>query len=569
MNFEETLNYYIDKINCTSKQLADASHISQSVISRYRKGDRTPKYNSIQANAIKDGLISLAKKNKIDIDENKLKEEFDNTLNSGNIDFNTFKDNFNKLIDILNINVKSISKYIGFDASYLSKIRNGIRKPQNMSEFVDSICNYIVENYNDNISIEKISNLIGINISNNYYQTLYKWLSSNPNHNNNSINNFLVKLDEFDLNEYIKVIKFDELKVPTLPIQLPKSKTYYGLKGFKDSQLDVLKSIVLSKSKEDIYFYSNMSMIESSKDLDFTKKFMFGLACALKKGIHINMIHNLDRPFKEIMLGLEGWIPLYMTGQINPYYFKTSLDRIYSNIDISGGTAAMSGSYINSIDASKFYFTTKKDEVDYYRNNSKELIKKAERLVDIYTADKKHELDKFIDKCSNEPGNRFNICYNLPMYLISDKLLNTILDRNKISKKDKKMIIDYVEKDKSMFNKIVQNYSIVDKINILSKEEFEKSNMSLSLSNIFYNKKVLYNYDEYLEHIKLIKNFKNKNYSFIVNNKPIFKNINIYIINNKKVIISKENNPSIHFVFYHPKLVSAISKFEVQIIEKN
>ena len=126
MNFEETLNYYIDKINCTSKQLADASHISQSVISRYRKGDRTPKYNSIQANAIKDGLISLAKKNKIDIDENKLKEEFDNTLNSGNIDFNTFKDNFNKLIDILNINVKSISKYIGFDASYLSKIRNGI-----------------------------------------------------------------------------------------------------------------------------------------------------------------------------------------------------------------------------------------------------------------------------------------------------------------------------------------------------------------------------------------------------------------------------------------------------------
>ena len=46
-----------------------------------------------------------------------------------------------------------------------------------------------------------------------------------------------------------------------------------------------------------------------------------------------------------------------------------------------------------------------------------------------------------------------------------------------------------------------------------------------------------------------------------------FKNINITILPNKYVILSKENAPSIHFVIYHPTLVNAIEKLEVPIIE--
>lgn len=46
-----------------------------------------------------------------------------------------------------------------------------------------------------------------------------------------------------DLNEYIRVIKFDELKVPSVPFQIPSSKTYFGIKEMMESELDFLKSI--------------------------------------------------------------------------------------------------------------------------------------------------------------------------------------------------------------------------------------------------------------------------------------------------------------------------------------
>ena len=556
MNFSNLLNSYIEKINCTSKELSNTSGISESVISRYRNGERTPKHNSKQFNNIINGLEKLAKEKNVDYKT--IKEDFNNIFNT--IDIEVFKNNLNILIKELKINVADLSRYMGFDASYLSKIRNGERTPKNINDFINGISKYISDNYKSSSNIEKLSNIIGQNIQDNYYNDLLNWISNN-NNEYNSIDSFLEKLDNFDLNDYIKTIKFDKLKVPTMPINFPKSKNYYGLEGFKNSQLDTLKGIVLSKSKEDIFFYSNMPMIEGSEDLEFTKKFMFGLALILKKGQHINIIHNLDRPFNELMLGLEGWIPLYMTGLINPYYFKNNYNYLYNTIDITSGNYAMQGRCINgNIYKSSFYLTNKKDELKYYKDNSKILLKKASSLIDIYNKDRKTEYMEYINKINN---NISNIYYNLPIYTISDELLNKILNRNNINLNDQKIIKDYVNKEKKRIKNILINNKIFDKISILNENDFK---LSLSLSGIFYDKKINYSYSEYKEHLELIKEFKknnkNYNYNFIDN---IFKNINISIIGDDSFIVSKENAPSIHFVFNHPKLTNAIKNFKPQL----
>ena len=39
------------------------------------------------------------------------------------------------------------------------------------------------------------------------------------------INDFLISLDDFNLNDFIKAIKFDELKVPNIPFYKAKTKS--------------------------------------------------------------------------------------------------------------------------------------------------------------------------------------------------------------------------------------------------------------------------------------------------------------------------------------------------------
>lgn len=44
----------------------------------------------------------------------------------------------------------------------------------------------------------------------------------------------LQKMDEFNLDDYIRAIHFDSFKVPKVPFQLPVSRQYYGLKEMRE-----------------------------------------------------------------------------------------------------------------------------------------------------------------------------------------------------------------------------------------------------------------------------------------------------------------------------------------------
>ena len=576
MAFKDVLNKYIDEIDCSAKELANHSGISQVVISRYRKGDRIPKLKSKQLEALIDSLIKIANDKKID--STNIRNDLEKSLNNYDGDLDVFRKNFNELISLFNINVSDLARFIGYDASYLSKIRSGIRKPYNFKDFTNSICQYITNNYLNSSYKSTLKDIlkckdIDLDDKELILDKLYYWLTNNVLKNDNdNMNSFFQKLDGFDLNDYIKAIKFDKLIVPTLPKILFKTKIYYGFEGCKEAQLEVLKQIAFSKNKEEIFWYSNLPFDEMSKDLKFSKKYMMYLAFILKKGFKLNIVHDLDRPFNELLLGLEGWIPLYMTGQINPYYFKDNSNLIYSQIECSSDSSILHGEVITgNLDSAKLLVSNKKEDIEYYSKTSKLLLKKASSLMDIYNSSKKNEFNKVILDNISIKGIRKNILLSIPSYTFSLELLEKILNDNNISKEDQKVIIDYVKKEQDNVLTILNNNVINDEIVIFKKEDFEHNKVTLDLPGLFYDKKeIVYSYDNYLEHIKCLEDFKkrNNNYNYVIKNDSVFKNVNIKIIEGKQVIISKTNAPITHFVIYHPKLVNAIMNFRTIINEK-
>ena len=61
---------------------------------------------------------------------------------------------------------------------------------------------------------------------------------------------------------------------------------------------------------------------------------------------------------KDMMLGLENWIPLYMTGQISPYYLKGIQNKVYSHLHYTSGQAAMTGDCISGHHDTAHYYLT-------------------------------------------------------------------------------------------------------------------------------------------------------------------------------------------------------------------
>ena len=570
MKFSDLLNKYLEEFKCSSKKLSDLTGISPSVISRYRSNQRTPEKDSIQTKKIIDALVLLSNKKYTKED---ILLKINASLNKDDFDYETFSKNLNELINTLKINLKDMSKYTLFDSSHISRIRYGKTKPSEPIEFSKKVITYIINKYNTNEDLQKLASILNINNNelnqNILYDQLLIFLTNNKNTKETKIETFLTNLDNFNLNDYIKAIKFDELKIPNIPFYITKTKTYYGIEEMKKGELDFFKGTVLTKNNN-VFMCSDMPMEDMAKDIEFGKKWMFGIACMLKKGLHLNIIHNLDRPFNEMMLGLESWIPIYMTGQVTPYYFKDIKTNIYQNLTYVSNTLALAGESINGYhNKGKYYLTNNKKEVAYYQEKSQSLLKKASPLMNIYKNDSADLYNDFLKNYYkiNEPRTRY--LSSLPLFTISNNLLTSILKRNNINKNDITKILNYKNNLTLTYNSILNLSPIGDNIHILTKEEFENIKPNLLLSDIFYEKRINYTYEEYLKHLNETIEFskKNKNYKLNKLETLTFKNITITILNKQLVIISKEENPTIHFIIKHPKLINAISNFNPLVKE--
>lgn len=575
MTFSEQLNNYITQFECTSSDLATASGLSSTVISRYRNDERTPNIKSKQFEDLVDGLYIISNNKKIKISKEAIYNSLASTLSEIAINFEQLSKNFNELVKTLNINIADLARFINYDASFISKIRNGSRSPSKPKNFIQGVCNYIVTKYKSENDKKAISVLINCNLNDledksNFYLNLEKWLSTNLTPSHNYINDFLNNLDTFDLGKYIKAIHFDEMKVPFIPFYKPSSKTYYGIEEMKKGELDFFKATVLSKSNESVFMCSDMPMEDMAEDVEFGKKWMFAIAMMLKKCLHLNIIHNLDRPFNEMMLGLESWIPIYMTGQVSPYFFKGNPNSVYCHFNYVSENVALTGECVNGYhDKGKYTLITSKTDVAYYKKKAECLLNKATPLMVIYKKDTKNAYNAFISSSAKIKANRRRILSSLPIHTITDELLLKILKYNNISNTDIENIKASVKEQKQIMKTILADNIFEDEIQEISKEEFNNTSPTLCLSDSFYENKVSYTYETYIEHLKLTKQYEknNKNYKLTTNNTHIFKNIQVLICEKNWVMISKSNSPSIHFIIHHPKLRNAIENFIPPIIE--
>ena len=556
MEFNDILNKYIKLIKCTSKELAQKSNLSESIISRYRNASRIPNKETLK---VLSSSLSTLSNNKYK--EEDIFNEFNNVLNNSELNFDIIKNNLNILIDTFNISAKELSNYLNYDASYLSKIKTGNRIPSNKHEFINSLSNFIYKKYNNEKNYSTLKKLLNNDIT---IDNIKEWILTNKIDEEKETNNFLKVLDTFDLNDYIKSIKFDELKVPNIPFYIIKTKTYYGIEEMKKGELDFFKGTVLSKNHGDIFMCSDMPMEDMAKDLEFGKKWMFGIALSLKKGLHLNIIHNLDRPYNEMMLGLISWIPIYMTGQVSPYYFKDLKNTIYYHLNYVSSSCALTGECIkNNHNKGKYYLTNNKKELEYYKEKARLLLNKSNSLMDIYKEENINDYNTFLNKDNNIKKDRKRILSSLPLFTINDTLLIKILKRNNINEEDINKILEYKNIEFNNIKNILKTNTITDTIYSLNNDDFKKENIYLSLENIFYNKHIKYTYEEYINHYNDTINYSknNKNYKIINNNNRTFKNINVTSVLNNYIIISKGNNPIIHFVIRHPKLIDAINNF--------
>ena len=190
-------------------------------------------------------------------------------------------------------------------------------------------------------------------------------------------------------------------------------------------------------------------------------------------------------------------------------------------------------------------------------------------LMEIYRSERETELNTFLLADTGKIGGRRSILSTLPLYTVSDELLEHMLTRHGMDEKQKEAIRKHAITQRQRVMSILETETIEDEIPMVTPEEFKENPPVLELSGVFCETDISYSEEEYAKHLNETKAFveQNPNYTVKQGTSHAFRNLQILIHEGQWVMVSKGKTPAIHFVIRHPKLRNAIENFIPPVVE--
>lgn len=577
MKFSDCLNGCLSELGLSAKEFGEVSGLSAATVSRYRSGKRVPEEKSEAYRNICRSLIQVAKKRRVKgYTEKTLNERFFACSDFVTLDWAVLRSNFLKLLNTMKLSVSELCRYTNYDNSTISRFKSGERQPSDMEQFAEAIAEFAAqEDAEDKLIAE--SRLLGVpleNLSDEEVRRgmLRSWLVGEKvrldgvnTKISEPVSDLLVRLGDYSLNDYFSGEQFEDWNFSDdLAMKISQTHVYVGEEQIKEAELDFLRASILSESRENVIMYNDMSILYVANDLEFGKKWMTGVSLLLKKGVHIDMIHTLDRSFPELLLILKVWIPLYMTGQVTPYFIERDTDVFRHVLRVSGDAALYGDAVVGTPGFCRL--TQVKSQTEYFKMKARKLLEFAKPLMEIYRADQMKNFNQSLANGSTEPGTRYILDSVPPLFALHPDRLQEFLEANAVSPDGISRMLHFVQMQRRNLEKILGHSKVHLELSRLTREEFDSTPPLLTGAGTFCGKEIAYTWEFYEEHLKQTSQMarKIKNLSLIRTSKYDFRNIRILVHEGKGAMITKNTAPAIHFIIDNPKLRAAIEEMTSQ-----
>lgn len=583
MGFAEEFGRCIDELGCCAVDLSDLTGLSRSTISRYRNGSRLPSEESIpqlaealvRASAVSAG-ISLADTSAPPGLDVALIEDISRRLSQSlrsdqpEYDYELFRERMNALIDALGITLSDLSNALNHDPSHLSRIRTGRRRPGDPRVLATGLAGYISRTYTSEADLRTIEQAIsfrsvpascapdfpgaGLEIA------LFNWLMEGQREASRDIVSFARTLDEFSPADYTWRRILSSIALPAAPFRIPPQRDYLGERELREGELDFLMATLMARNAREMLIYSDFPIETSLADKSFMRRWVSGVALLLKRGVHLDMIHCLDRPLGELIAGLEAWVPFYMTGQISGHYLPQVAGQPFHHLLMASKAAVLTGSCVRGRhEFAKARLVRRKKDVAQEGESAAAMLELAKPLVKAF--DERHNRDFLtaIEEDLPRASELLILVTSPPVFVMSDELLERILANSGVGEREGRLVLADVRRERALIESFLAHGSVRVNMATLSRTAFEERPVTLVSPSIRCKKPLSYAYSDYTRHIAELCACQERFDSLSVasvSHAP-YRNLHVVVCDDAWAAFIKGRSPVTHFLLYHPHLVQA------------
>lgn len=278
----------------------------------------------------------------------------------------TFAEKLDLLMNVTNTSNSMLARSISMDPSFISRLRRGVRTPARNVNYIRAMAEYFNRSCHAEYQKAALREAMKSSFINQPQETcdmvelLNKWLKEEDKASTDSINEFLNDLGHFQFKKTDPAAASDTHKPYSRAVS--EVEEYYGTGGKQEVVLTFLSLVLQSKVPQTLLLYSDEDMGWLTENREFTLQWSNLLAQVMKNGHKIKIIHTVNRDFNEMLAAIREWVPLYMTGSIEPYYYPRIRDNLFRRtLFIAPDTAAVTSGSVGSgtKNAATFLFTNK------------------------------------------------------------------------------------------------------------------------------------------------------------------------------------------------------------------
>lgn len=490
----------------------------------------------------------------------------------------TFAEKLDLLMNITNTTNSLLARNISMDASFISRLRRGVRTPARNVTYLKAMVEYFTRNCR--AEYQKAALWEAIKSSNSQIQLLetesielilYKWLNEKagtaPNTTPNSIDAFLDGMINF---QFRKMDPVSAMDIETMACHsISEIEVFYGMEGKQNAVLTFLSLVLKNKSPQTLLLYSDEDLGWLTDNPQFTLRWATLLAQVIRSGNRIKIIHTVNRGFDEMLSGIKQWVPIYMTGAIEPYYYPKTRDGLFRRtLFISPDTAALTSSSVGS--KTKYaanFLCTNKITLESLVEEYKDFLALCRPLMRIFTPYNQGDYLALLNEFEDEEADTIVKTDVLSNITMPSTVVESILARIDNPNME---LMSYQQKRTKQFKNSLHRNCFTEIFPLPDVDKILAGKVVVNFSDMLNETQLFYTPEEYGQHLQSIIGMLKtcENYHVHITSDNFLEGSMIYVREDVGVLVGKTLLPSVIFAINESNMTAAFWDYMKVILKK-
>lgn len=476
-----------------------------------------------------------------------------------------FRERLDFLMRLTNTHNSVLGRAVHVDASTISRLRSGKRDLPKKQDFVKPMSAFFARAIKDVYQLNSISESIipghpWPEDENQAASLIQNWLLGKITVQDVAVSKLLVEISHFSFSQTSSelpaesVANFDEPEAPSV-----MGSSYIGHEGKRSAVAAFLNAAIQNPVPTTLLLYSDESMQWLYEDAHFAQHWARLMKQVIANGNRIRIIHTISRSLDEMLEAIFKWLPIYMSGAVEPYYFPRLRDGVFRRtLFITPGRAAVVSSSVG---------TRTEQSLNLLINDSRSLsaleyefqnyFSQCLPLMCIMKAEHGTEVTRLLSELGAARGEAIVAHNGLSLATMPEEVAMSICSHN-----GNNAIMKLRAEQAEIFAKGIRDFGIHEIICLPSAETMQSNRIPLTFPNILGMSGYSYTRTEFIQHLHAVLDLNRTQPNYHISlSSSLLDNMLIYHKEQVGVVVARTDPQPIVFAFDEPIVTKAFGEY--------